>query len=141
MTTLSLREDQIVALAGLLAGVASADGDFDVFEAEEIGEILADLVPDREVPLEASRLLATFTLDDFSVERACADLALTSQRAKDAVIALMMRVVHADNVSDAKENAFIVAVATELGAQFEEIDMDDVVEIVAPPPFPPPMKG
>lgn len=137
MTTLSLHDDQIVALAGLLAGVASADGDFDIFEAEEIGDILADLVPGHEVPLEASRLLAMFDPNEFSVEDACRNLALGAQREKDAVIALLMRVVHADDVSDAKENAYIVRVAECLGAHFEEVDMSDVIEIVTPPPLPP----
>ncbi len=137
MTTLSLRDDQIVSLAGLLAGVASADGDFDVFEAEEIGDILIDLVPGPEVPLEASRLLAMYDFDEFSVEDACANLALEDQREKDAVVALLMRVVHADDVAHAKENAYIVRVATLLGATFEEVDLDDVIEIVTPPPLPP----
>jgi len=137
MTTLSLDEEQIVALAGLLAGVASADGDFDIFEAEEIGDILAELVPGHEVPLEAGRLLAMFDPNDFPVEKACRDLALQGQREKDAVITLLMRVVHADDVSDAKENAYIVRVAELLGAHFEEVDLNDVIEIVSPPPLPP----
>lgn len=136
MTTLSLRDDQIVSLAGLLAGVASADGDFDVFEAEEIGDILTELVYGGEVPLEASRLLATFDPEEFSVEHACQHLELIDQREKDAVVALLMRVVHADDVAHARENAYIVRVATQLGAHFEEVDMDDVIEIVAPPPVP-----
>lgn len=137
MTTLTLREDQIVSLAGLLAGVASADGDFDVFEAEEIGDILIELVAGDEVPLEASRLLAMFDYDEFSVEHACANLELTDQREKDAIVSLLMRVVHADDVAHAKENAFILRVATQLGAHFEEVDLDDVIEIVTPPPLPP----
>lgn len=137
MTTLSLREDQVTHLAGLLAGVASADGDFDLFEADEIGEILTEITPGHQIPLEASRLIASFDAEAFSEEEACAALDLQTQREKDAVLALMMRVVHADAVSDAQENAYLVHVAELLGAHFEEIEMDDIIEIVTPPPLPP----
>lgn len=137
MTTLSLNEAQITQLAGLLAGVASADGDFDIFEADEIGDILTEVVPGHEIPLEASRVLADFDFEGFSEEEACRVLALETQAEKDAVIALMMRVVHADDVSDASENAYIVKVAQLLGAHFEEVEIDQVIEIVTPPPLPP----
>jgi uncharacterized tellurite resistance protein B-like protein len=136
MTTLNLREDQITHLAGLLAGVASADGDFDVFEAGEIGDILTDICPGHEIPLEASRLIANFEKVDFSVEEACAALNLQTQAERDAVLTLMMRVVHADDIPDIRENAYVTKVADLLGAHFEEIDMDDVIEIVTPPPIP-----
>lgn len=136
MTTLNLREDQITHLAGLLAGVAAADGDFDVFEAGEIGDILTEICPGHEIPLEASRLLANFEDSDFSVQTSCAALDLQTQAEKDAVVALMMRVVRADDITDIRENAYVVKVSELLGAHFEEVDMDDVIEIVTPPPLP-----
>ncbi len=139
MTTLTFHEDQLVHLASLLAGVASADGDFDVFEADEIGEILADLCEDDEIPLEVSRLIAAFDPDEFSEEDACEGLGLKTQQEKDAVLALIMRVAHSDDLADAQENAYIVRVAEYLGASFEEIDLNDMIEIV-PPPMPPKLR-
>ena len=134
MTTLTLRDDQITHLAGLLAGVASADGDFDVFEADEIGQILSDICK-GEIPLEASRLIAGFDPTEFSEPTACAALGLQTQEEKDAVLALIMRVAHSDNLADAQENAYLVRIAEYLGASFEEISLNDVIEIV-PPPLP-----
>ena len=84
MTTLTLRDDQITHLAGLLAGVASADGDFDVLEADEIGEILTDICDGDVIPLEASRLIVSFDPETFSEPDACAALDLQSQAEKDA---------------------------------------------------------
>lgn len=135
MTTLTFGDEQLVHLAGLLAGVANADGDFDVFEADEIGEILSSVCADDQIPLSVSRLIASFDPTQFAEREACAGLRLATQQEKDAVLALIMRVAHSDNLADAQENAYLVRIAEYLGASFEEIDPHDIIEIV-PPPLP-----
>lgn len=133
MTTLTFSDDQLMHLTGLLAGVASADGDFDVFEADEIGEILDEICAYESIPLSVSQMIVNFDYETFDEQASCDALHLQTQQEKDAVLALIMRVAHSDNLADAQENAYLVRVAEYLGASFEEIDLNDIIEIVPPP--------
>ena len=133
MTTLTFSDEQFLHLAGLLAGVASADDDFDVFEADEIGDILSELCRFDQLPHPVSQLLLDFDVSSFSEQAACEGLGLQTQAEKDAVLGLVMRVAHSDNIADAQENAYLVRIAEYLGASFEEINLNDIIEIVPPP--------
>lgn len=133
MITLTLSDDQIYHLTSLLVGVASVDDDFDVFEADEIGDILDELCGGRAIPRDVSLMIANFDPASFSEEEACRALGLQTQQEKDAVLSLVMRVAHSDSIADAQENAYLVRVAEFLGASFEEIDLNDVIEIVPLP--------
>ena len=138
MSMLSLSLPEICHVAELLLGAAHADGEFDGHEAEAIGEILRQLVPDATLPVEVTGHLAQFDVDDLDVTQTARELRSMSEQERLAILNLVVRVVDADQVHDMREDDYIERVAIALGvdAKHYEQFIVEIIEIT-PPPLPP----
>ena len=66
-SSLKLDTTQLKHLAGLLMGMAYADGDYDGDEAKTIGTILRELIPGHELPSEVTSYLARFNFETLDI--------------------------------------------------------------------------
>ncbi len=137
-TKLHLNVDQLAALAELLMGAAYADGDYDGHEAEMIGDTLRALTPSHELPEQVTGRLARFDEATFDPTLACQTLGLNDATQRQAVLALVSKVIEADGVHDLAETAYLERVGHALGASEEEL-AEHILEIIledGPPPLP-----
>ncbi len=133
--------EELSAIADILMGAAHADGDVDGSEAEEIEQILADLIGADSIPEELHDHLGAFDNASFDLEAVCKQLHLASADDRKALLALIAKVTDADDVHDLGEDSYIKSVAEYIGAEEDEYaDLTvDVLSIssVTPPPLPP----
>lgn len=141
MTTLNLSLQQVCHVAELLLGAAHADDDFDGHEAEAIGDILRSLVPGGELPVEVTRHLASFDLDEFDAEATCSHFAQLDEAARQGILSLVVKVTEADGVHDLSESDYIHRIAEAFGVDqthYSQFTVDIIeIEHTPPPPLPP----
>jgi uncharacterized tellurite resistance protein B-like protein len=135
---LNLDVEQLLCLASILLGAAYADGSYDGAEAEEIGDILHDLIEDDSFPDQLADHIDTFDLDAFELDSVVDALSLEDDEERQAVLALVHRVTEADDVHDLEESDYIERLADLMGVEDEYYDdyIVDVIEVVEPPPLP-----
>lgn len=137
MSTTSLKLDttQLKHLAGLLMGMAYADGDYDGDEAMTIGTILRELIPGQELPSEVTSYLARFDIATLNIPDSCQALLPLNKAERGQLLGLISRVADADGVHDLEETAYIQAVGEALGASPGEYERW-TIELIFPEPPP-----
>lgn len=138
-TTLKLDTTQLTELAGLLMGMAFADGDYDGEEAKTIGLTLRELLmAGEELPSEVTSYLARFDIERFDPTQACHSLMPLTLPERALVLSMISRVADADGVLDLGESEYLEAVAKTLGAKPAEYTQwtIEVLTGASPPPLP-----
>ena len=118
--TLELDENQLKALTHLLLGAAWADDELHGLESQAIDRILKNLVHPGLVPEEITEYVRGFQKDDVDVDAAVAELAVEDPGDRQAILALVAKVIDADFTYDFQEGDYLKTVATALGAPKEE---------------------
>ncbi len=117
---------ELCAIADILLGAAHADRDFDRQEGAAIEAILEDFVGPGNLPAAVVTHLTRFEPDRFDLVRACRALRFEEDEQRQALLALVLRVVAADQVADPLEDVYVRKVAQSIGAR----------PPVRPPPLP-----
>lgn len=135
---LNLDVEQLLCLASILLGAAYADGSYDGAEAEEIGDILHELIDEDSFPGLLADHIDTFDREAFELESVVDALALEDADERQAVLALVHRVTEADDIHDLEESDYIERLADLLGVEDEYYDeyLIEVIEVIEPPPLP-----
>ncbi len=136
-----LRNDELLLIAGILMGAASADGVVDGSEADTVKKIMAELVGYQPLPEDIDLFLQGFHPAQFHLQEACEKLHLATSEDRRSLLALVAEVTDADDVHADTEDAYIRKVAAFIGAEaeeFKDLTMDIVfISSVSPPPLPP----
>lgn len=135
--TIELQGEQLAALCDLLMAAAHADGEFDGLEAGEIADVLDEVVR-GDLPAEISTRLTRFDAVSFDLQATVTSLEGLSADDRRSVLALVARVIEADDLNDLAEAEFIRAVATALKCNAADVaEHTFEVEILpGPPPLP-----
>jgi len=113
--------DELKVIGHILMGAASADGKVDGDEAETIMAIMAEMLGDRELP-DLKPHLRAFSPASFDLSAAAKQLHLAGASDRRALLQLVARVTDADDVHDLREDDYIRAVATAIGAEASEYE-------------------
>jgi len=115
VTTTEVHVQELGALAELMLAAAWSDGTKIAVEIVAIAEQLKDFVETTALPAHVSQRMESFDPTRFDVAAACAQLILTNDDDRLAVLSLLARVVGADRVLHPAEEAYMMRVAAALG--------------------------
>lgn len=118
--TIELDDDQLQHLAHLLLGAAWADQELHGLEQAAIDRILEDLVQGGQLPAVVRDYIDSFDPDAVSVDDAVAGLNVDAPDDRQAILALVARVIDADFTYDFQEGDYLKRVAAALGAEEDE---------------------
>jgi len=127
-------------IADLLMGAAFADGELDGSESTTVREILAGLL-DGELPSWLTERVDNFDPASFDLEATCKRADLPQPKDKRALLALLVKVIEADEIEDLDEGAYVQKVAKLMGLSAAEmkglaVEVVSVNSLSAPPPVP-----
>ena len=141
--------DELWVIGYILMGAAFADGTMDGEEAQTVVDIIDELLGEQETPPDLKPHLEAFDAASFDVVRAAGQLHLDGPNDRRALLALVARVLEADEVYDIREDHYIRRLGDALGATEEEysvvtgelevawISSLDIVEVTAMADVPP----
>ncbi len=115
---------ELGALAELMLGAAWADGSKIAVEIVAIAEQLKEFVETTSLPEHVSQRMENFDPTRFDIVAGCAQLTLTNDEDRMAVLALLARVVGADRVLHPAEEAYMMQVAAALGLDTSTITIE-----------------
>ena len=120
-TALEPHVRQLAVIAELLLAAAQSDGTVSWPERSAIASVLAGFIGEAGLPDAVHRRMQAFEFKTFSVEAACAQLALTGPDDRAGLLGLIARVTDADAVLKIGERSFLRRVARAIGASDAEL--------------------
>ena len=106
---------EVSALGELMLGAAYADGEKGAIEIVTIAEQLKEFIDIDNVPHLLARRMEHFDPKTFDIDAACAQLRLSNQEDRLAVLQLIVGVVGADNLLHPAEVTYLRRVAAAVG--------------------------
>ena len=120
-TALEPHVRQLAVIAELLLAAAQSDGTVSWPERSAIASVLAGFIGEAGLPDAVHKRMQAFEFTTFSVEAACAQLALTGPDDRAGLLGLIARVTDADAVLKIGERSFLRRVARAIGASDAEL--------------------
>jgi len=131
-------------IGDLLMGAAMADQHLDGRELATVKRLLAEAMKKSSIPSFLERQLDNFDPERFDMAQVVKDLRLKDDAEKRNVLELIAKVHDSDELWDLDEDAYLRAVASELGMAedsyadltVQELDIGEIGAVLLPPPLP-----